>query len=116
LIEAYRAVRRTLRKGPDHGALFLTQYGKRLVRGGAYALFEGLDRQRGTDVRHLKPHLFRHSIAGHHVRAGADVRYIQQFLGHGSLDTTRIHLRLVPGRLKEDYDRAMPEISTGLGP
>jgi len=42
------------------------------------------------------------------------VRYIQQFLGHGSLDTTKIYLRLVPGRLKEDYDRAMPEIATGL--
>ena len=64
----------------------------------------------------------------------ADVRFIRQFLGHGSLDTatiylhlstciclpasasTCIYLRLVPGRLKEDYDRAMPEIATGLGP
>jgi hypothetical protein len=35
-------------------------------------------------------------------------------LGHGSLDTTKIYLRLVPERLKEDYDRAMPEIATGL--
>jgi len=78
----------------------------------------------------------------------ADVRFIRQFLGHGSLDTatiylhlstciclpasvylhlstciclpasasTCIYLRFVPGRLKEDYDRAMPEIATGLGP
>jgi site-specific recombinase XerD len=45
------------------------------------------------------------------------VRYIQQLLGHGSLDTTKIYLRLVPGRLKEDYDRAIPEIAVGgLGP
>jgi len=36
-------------------------------------------------------------------------------MDHGSLDTTKIYLRLVPGRLKEDYDLAMPEIPTGLG-
>ncbi len=35
-------------------------------------------------------------------------------MGHGSLDTTKLYLRLVPGRLKEDYDLAMPEIATGL--
>lgn len=61
-------------------------------------------------ARHLHPHLFRHSIAVHLLRRGADIRYIQQFLGHSCLDTTKVYLRLVPGHLKEDYDRAMPEI------
>ena len=59
----------------------------------------------------LHPHRFRHSIAVHLLRAGADVRYIQQFLDHSCLDTTKVYLRLVPGRLKEDYDRAMPVIA-----
>jgi integrase len=45
---------------------------------------------------------------------GEDIRYIQQFLGHTSLDTTKIYLRLVPGQLQKDYDRAMPEIEIGL--
>jgi site-specific recombinase XerD len=62
----------------------------------------------------LHPHLLRHSIAVHLLQHGADVRYIQQFLGHANLDTTKVYLRLVPGRLKEDYDRAMPEIAVGL--
>jgi site-specific recombinase XerD len=84
----YLAVRRTLLKGPDHGALFLSQYGKRLVLGSVYRFFEGLNSQRGPDVRRLTPHLFRHSIA--------------------------VHLKLVPGRLKEDYDKAMPGIAVGL--
>jgi site-specific recombinase XerD len=38
---------------------------------------------------------------------------VQQFLGHEKLDTTKIYLRLVPGRLKEDYEKAMPEIAVG---
>jgi len=113
-VQDYLAVRRTLLKGPDHGGLLLSQYGKRLAQPSVYGFFDDLNRRRGPDARHLHPHLFRHSIAVHLLRAGADVRYIQQFLGHGSLDTTKIYLRLVPGRLKEDYDRAMPEIATGL--
>jgi integrase/recombinase XerD len=113
-VQDYLAVRRTLLKGPDHGALLLSQYGKRLKQGSIYGFFEDLNRQRGSGMRHLHPHLLRHSIAVHLLQHGADVRYIQQFLGHGSLDTTKIYLRLVPGRLKEDYDRAMPEINVGM--
>jgi site-specific recombinase XerD len=43
-----------------------------------------------------------------------DVRAVQAWLGHACLDTTKVYLRLVPGRLKEDYERAMPEIEVGL--
>ncbi len=59
----------------------------------------------------VHPHLLRHSIAVHLLRQGADVRHIQQLLGHASLDTTKIYLRLVPGHLREDYDAAMPTFS-----
>lgn len=114
VVQDYCAVRRTLLKGPDHGALLLSQYGKRWTMPSIHGWFAHLNAQRGPEARHLHPHLFRHSIAVHLLQRGADVRYIQQFLGHGSLDTTKIYLRLVPGRLKEDYDRAMPEIATGL--
>lgn len=63
-----------------------------------------------------RSHIFRHSIAVHLLRRGADIHYIQQFPGHASLDTTKIYLRLVPGHLKDDYDdyeAAMPEIKVG---
>jgi site-specific recombinase XerD len=60
--------------------------------------------------RRVHPHLLRHSIAVHLLRGKADVRYVQEFLGHSCLDTTKIYLRLVPGRLKEEYERAMPEM------
>ena len=79
-----------------------------------YPFFEQLNVARGPDMQRLHPHLFRHSIAVHLLRGGADVRYIQEFLGHADLDTTKIYLRLVPGHLREDYDAAMPEIEVGL--
>jgi site-specific recombinase XerD len=48
------------------------------------------------------------------LRGGMDVRVVQEWLGHASLDTSRAYLDLVPGRLKEDYEKAMPEIEVGL--
>jgi site-specific recombinase XerD len=54
--------------------------------------------------------LLRHSIAVHLLRGGADIRHVQNFLGHADLDTTKTYLRLVPGHLKEDYEKAMPEL------
>ncbi len=54
------------------------------------------------------------AIAVHLLRGGADVRHVQAFLGNTSLDTTKIYLRMVLGRLKEEYEKAMPEIAVGL--
>ena len=69
-----------------------------------------MNEARGLKTR-LYPHLFRHSVAVHLLQNGADIRHVQQFLGHKELDTTKIYLRMVPGRLKEDYEKAMPEIN-----
>jgi len=63
----------------------------------------------------IHPHLLRHSIAVHLLRQGADIRHIQQFLGHADLETTKIYLRLVPGHLREDYDKAMPVLMVAEG-
>jgi len=114
-VRDYLAVRRELLRGPDHGAFFLGQYGKRFDLGSVGALFLRINRKRGPEARHLHAHLFRHSIAVHLIRGGADIRHVQAFLGHADLDTTKIYLRMVPGRLKEEYDKAMPEIEVGLG-
>ena len=79
-----------------------------------YNFFTKLNEARGPSARNLHPHLFRHSIAVHLLRGKADIRYIQELLGHADLDTTKHYLRLVPGHLREDYDAAMPDIATGL--
>ncbi len=113
-IQTYLALRRTLLRGPDTGALFLSERGTRISEDIVYALFERLNAQAGPEGRHLHPHLFRHSVAVHLLRGGADIRHIQAFLGHANLNTTKIYLRLVPLHLAEDYEKAMPEIETGM--
>ncbi len=109
-IKDYKALRRTMVRGPDHGALMLTQRGGRLNKGNIQAIFRNLNKRDAVPGRNLHPHLMRHSIAVHYLRGGMDIRYIQSFLGHDSLESTRIYLRLVPADLRKAYDSAMPEI------
>jgi len=108
-LQDYLALRPQLLRGPDVGDLFLGAHGKRV---GVQAIQRMVRRAgRRVGIARLHPHLLRHSIAVHLLRGGTDIRYIQEFLGHDQLDTTKIYLRLVPGHLKEDYEAAMP----GLG-
>lgn len=109
----YLAMRRELLRGPDHGALLLDHRGQRVNEGYIAGWLKWMTRK--LDF-HAHPHLMRHSIAVHLLRRGADIRHIQQFLGHADLDTTKIYLRLVPGHLREDYDKAMPPLLTDDAP
>jgi site-specific recombinase XerD len=102
----YLALRRELLRGPDTGALLLSQRGNRLDPRFIQHWLKSASRHLGFRVH---PHLLRHSIAVHLLRQRADVRHIQQFLGHVRLDTTKVYLRLIPGHLREDYDEAMPD-------
>jgi len=101
----YLALRRELLAGPDHGALLLGERGRRLHPLAPGRLLQAVSAEVGFRVH---PHLLRHSIAVHLLRAGTDIRTIQALLGHADIDTTAIYLRLVPGHLREDYDAAMP--------
>jgi site-specific recombinase XerD len=105
--QAYLAVRRELVHGVDRGALLLTERGTRLGVRRLQVLLRRLSQVVGFYV-HL--HLLRHSLAVHLLRRGLDIRYIQEFLGHAELNTTKVYLRMVPGYLREEYDRAMPVI------
>jgi integrase/recombinase XerD len=103
--DTYLALRRELLHGPDTGSLLLSNTGKRMQDRHGQRMLARLSKHLGFRVY---PHLLRHSIAVHLLRRGADIRHIQQFLGHADLETTKIYLRLVPGHLREDYDKAMP--------
>ena len=110
-LDAYLAVRASLLRGPDHGALLISSKGKRCITANIQAHLIRLSREPWSPAKRLHPHLFRHSIAVHLLRGGADVKHVQSFLGHSDIETTRRYLRVVPGFLAEVYHKHMPEIA-----
>jgi len=106
-IRAYLAKRFATLGTERHGALFVNKFAKRLS---ARSIRRKLNRyllQAGIDV-HVSPHTLRHSFATHMLNAGADLRSVQEMLGHASLSTTQIYTHLTTQRLKQVYDRAHP--------
>jgi integrase/recombinase XerC len=88
-------------------ALFLNKSGTRLSSRSVGRLLEKYLKQAGLDPR-TSPHTLRHSFATHLLDNGADVRSVQELLGHRSLSTTQIYTHVTTHRLQESYDRAHP--------
>ena len=93
--------------GSRRGALFTNKAGRRLSdRSIRRKLVRYL--QIAGIATHVSPHTLRHSFATHMLNAGADLRSVQEILGHESLSTTQIYTHLTTRRLKEVYDSAHP--------
>lgn len=93
-------------KGTGTAALFLNTRGARLSRQSAWAILKhAADRAGVPDV---SPHTLRHSFATHLLAGGADVRVVQELLGHASVTTTQIYTAVTPDALREVYVAAHP--------
>ena len=88
-------------------AVFLNARGGRLTRQGAWLIVRDAGGRAGMGDR-LFPHVLRHSCATHMLDHGADIRVVQELLGHASLSTTQVYTRVSPERLRAVYDQAHP--------
>ena len=94
------------RGGPGPG-LFLNARGGRLSRQGCWKILKGYARAAGLEER-VSPHTLRHSFATHMLDAGADIRVVQELLGHASLATTQVYTLVSDRRLREVYLESHP--------
>ena len=93
---------------PNKGALFLNKFGNRLSTRSIWQICN--DSGKANGVYGLHPHAFRHTCATHLLDAGADLRSIQEQLGHSSLSTTQRYTQINTAALLESYRRAHPRI------
>ena len=101
------------RRRADAEAVFINTRGGRLSRQGAWAIVSGRAERVGLGSV-VSPHVLRHSCASHMLAHGADIRVVQEILGHVSISTTKIYTKLSQDHLRTSYEQAHPR--AGLVP
>jgi len=96
------------RSGPDGAAVFLNSRGRRLTRQGVWGVVRRHATRARIDPDRVSPHVLRHSAATHMVEGGADLRTVQELLGHASISTTQVYTRVSPQHLIEVYATSHP--------
>jgi integrase/recombinase XerD len=102
-IERYLAARESLAEEP----LFVSRRGRRLDRMAAWRIMRKAATRAGLDGR-VTPHTLRHSFATHMLEGGADLRVVQELLGHASITTTQLYTHITGERIRQVYARAHP--------
>ena len=106
-LEAYLVRGRpALSKGKSH-AVFLNKRGGALSRQSSWAIIKDAASRAGIE-KEISPHTMRHSFATHLLEGGADVRTVQELLGHASVTTTQIYTHVTPENLREVWTTAHP--------
>lgn len=112
--QAVEALRRYLARGRPHldrrhrPELFLNAKGGPLTRAGAFLILRKLAEKAGLEPDRVHPHLLRHSFATHLLEGGADLRSVQEMLGHADLATTELYTHVTDRRRRELYFQAHP--------
>ncbi|MGY1775857.1 site-specific tyrosine recombinase XerD [Geodermatophilus sp. SYSU D00804] len=108
LVRARPALAAAGRGGVRGGRLFLNARGGPLSRQSAWAILRSAAERAGLDPDHVSPHTLRHSFATHLLDGGADVRVVQELLGHASVTTTQVYTLVTVDKLREVYVSSHP--------
>ena len=108
VVEEYVAeVRPKLVHSDTEQALFVNQRGSRLTRQGLWQILKAYAKSAGLG-KQVTPHTLRHSFATHMLSGGADLRSVQELLGHANISTTQIYTHLTSEHIRRTYDKAHP--------
>lgn len=100
-------IRPRIISGPDEQALFVNMNGGRMSRQGFWKIIKYYQEKAGIE-KDITPHTLRHSFAVHLLENGADLRSIQEMLGHADISSTQIYTHVVKHQLKDVYQKAHP--------
>lgn len=107
LAEYVEKVRPQMLEQPDERALFVNLNGRRMSRQGFWKIIKYYQEKAGIK-KEITPHTLRHSFAAHLLENGADLRSIQEMLGHADISSTQIYTRVIGQKLKDVYAKAHP--------
>ena len=107
LSEYITDVRPQLVDSVDETALFVNMSGDRMSRQGFWKLIKHYQEKAGIQ-KDITPHTLRHSFAAHLLENGADLRSIQEMLGHADISSTQIYSKLINQKIKDVYKKAHP--------
>ncbi|MBI4188095.1 MAG: site-specific tyrosine recombinase XerD [Chloroflexi bacterium] len=105
--EYLKETRPRLVRSDSEKALFLNRRGERLTRQGFWQILKGYAKSAGLDAQ-ITPHTLRHSFATHMLSGGADLRSVQELLGHANISTTQVYTHLTTEHVRRTYEKSHP--------